>query len=81
MPKTLATEQGKEFALEALRQRREQSAKEKKIDNASLYAGSQMYFYCKSCGCLADKLPENYICLPKALCDECQALKDLGWLE
>jgi hypothetical protein len=40
-----------------------------------------MYFYCISCGGLADVLPESYIGRPSRLCKECQALKDLGWLE
>jgi len=82
MPTTaLATQMGKEFALQALLARREKSSKGKQIDNSSLCAGSPMYFYCKSCGGLADVLPESYISPPKKLCDECQALKDMGWLE
>ena len=78
---TLATEKGKEYALEQLKKRREKNAKEEKIDNASLHAGSPMYFYCTACGGLADTKPETYTDSPKKLCDECQALKDLGWLE
>ena len=72
----------KEERLEALRQRRAHPPKQ--IDNASLYAGSPMYYYCTSCGHVADKLPENWdpqFTRPKQLCDECQNLKDLGWLE
>ncbi len=76
-----ATTKGKDAALKALAERREENAKKKKIDNSSLHAGSLMYFYCKSCDGLADTLPESYISPPKKLCDECQALKDLGWLE
>jgi len=76
---SLATEQGKAYALNCLQQRREN--KPKQIDNGSLYAGSPMYFYCKSCGHLADTKPESYFTPPKKLCAECQALKDLGWLE
>lgn len=76
----LATQQGKEAALEALKERRANPPK--KIDNASLHAGSPMYFYCKSCGHLADTLPESYfLSTPKKFCDECSALKDIGWLE
>lgn len=48
----------------------------KQIDNASLYAGSPMYFYCKLCGHLADKLPESYISPPKKYCTDCKQLKD-----
>ena len=77
----VATANGKEAALLALRDRRKESAKEGyRIDNSSLPAGSPMYFYCISCGCVADVLPESYNCQPRKLCEECQALKDLGWL-
>jgi NAD-dependent SIR2 family protein deacetylase len=79
--KALATTKGRTFALAALAERRERSAKTGKIDNLSLYAGSPMYYYCKSCGGLADTLPECHISTPKSLCDECRALKDLEWLE
>ncbi len=51
----------------------------KQIDNASLYAGSPMYFYCISCGHLADTKPESYTTSPKRFCAECQAIKDAGW--
>jgi hypothetical protein len=76
---TAISEQGKEVALAALAERR--ANKPEKIDNASLPAGSEMYFYCKACGHLSDIKPESYITAVKKLCKECQALKDLGWLE
>ena len=70
----------KEERLRALEERRKN--KPEPIDNGSLYAGSPMYYYCISCGHLADEKPENwYRTLPAKLCPECQALKDLGWLE
>ena len=76
----LATTNGKEFALKALAERRKN--KTEQIDNSKLQAGAPLYFYCISCGCLADKLPENYFLRsPIKICKECQALKDLGWLE
>lgn len=78
---TLATEKGKEYALKQLKKRKEENAKKEKIDNASLYAGSPMYFYCTSCDVLSDVKPETYLDTPKTICDECKALKDLGWLE
>lgn len=78
---TLATTKGKELALAALKQRREENATVVQIDNSKLYAGSPMYFYCISCAGLADRLPESFTCTPKRLCEECQALKDMGWLE
>lgn len=76
---TLATTDGKEAATQALQARRE--SKPDQIDNASLPAGAPMYFYCISCGHLADTLPESYISPPRKLCEECRAMKDLGWLE
>jgi hypothetical protein len=82
MAETLATEKGKELALKALQERRDNPPE--KIDNSTLYAGSDMYYYCQSCGHLVDILPENWdprFTQPKRLCDECQALKNLGWLK
>ncbi len=78
----LATTKGKEVALAKLAQRRKENKSKKKINDARLPAGSDLHFYCISCDGLADVLPENYfISKPKKLCNECQALKDLGWLE
>ena len=75
----LATTHGKEFALAALEHRRKN--KPKQIDNASLYAGSPMYYYCYTCGHESDCLPEGHFDRPSHICGECQALKSLGWLE
>lgn len=51
-----------------------------KIDNASLYAGSPMYFYCKLCeGTIA--LPETFTCAVPTYCDPCELIKDMGWLK
>ena len=75
----LATEGGKEVALKALTDRR--FNKPEKIDNSALPAGAPMYYYCHSCGHLAAALPESHLERPPQLCDECQAMKDLGWLE
>ena len=77
--RALATTQGKEFALARLGERRANPPEQ--IDNGSLIAGSPMYFYCISCGWLADTKPESYLTPVRKLCRECQALKDLGWLE
>lgn len=76
---SVATELGKEYALAELTNRR--ANRPKQIDNSSLYAGSPMYFYCYSCGWLSDTKPESYRSIPSHTCKECQALKDLGWLE
>jgi hypothetical protein len=73
---SLATEQGKEYAIAQLKYRREH--KPEPIDNSKLPAYSPMYFPCISCGAYIS-VPENYLIRPQ-LCRECQALKDLGWL-
>lgn len=73
------TTQGKEAAVNALKERR--NSKPEQIDNSSLYAGSSMTFYCVSCGHVSDVVPEGYISPPAKLCGECKAMKDLGWLE
>jgi len=76
MPKTQSE---KEKALAALEKRK--ASKPEKINNASLYAGSPMYFYCRVCGHTSDVLPESFLGTPKRLCDECAYLKEMGWLE
>jgi hypothetical protein len=75
----MKTSQGKTTALEALEKRRQANKGRKRIDNGSLPAGAPMFFDCLTCG---DEMsfPESYVNRTK-LCDECQALKDVGWLE
>jgi formylmethanofuran dehydrogenase subunit E len=75
----LATEQGKKYALERLAERRTANAQKPVVDNASLPAGAPMYYRCKTCG-ETIVVPENWI-TRRILCVECDALKDLGWLE
>jgi hypothetical protein len=75
----LATERGREFAQERLAWRRAHPPVQ--IDNAALYAGMAMYFYCSAGGHVAEILPEDYLVRTRRLCAECQALKDCGWLE
>lgn len=52
----------------------------KRIDNASLYAGSPMYYYCKGCRCHVATLPELHISAPPRYCDPCKVLSDHGLL-
>lgn len=66
----------KTAAMAALKKRRAHPPKQ--IDNSRLYAGSPMYFYCVSCGHLADEKPESYLTPPKKLCADCQHMKDMG---
>ncbi len=71
----------KQQALEALAERKEASSKVKRINNADLYAGQPMYFYCGTCGVNHVKLPEDYITPPTRHCYQCQPILDNGWLE
>lgn len=74
-----ATTQGKVAAIKALANRRARNKDRKRVDNSRLPAGSPMYFDCISCG-QEMSVPEDYTTRAK-LCQECQALKDMDWLE
>ena len=76
----LATEQGKEHAVEELKKRRETNKDIERVNNRDLYAGSPMYYYCHECG-EEMILPESHTCPAPQLCDECKALKENGWLD
>jgi hypothetical protein len=52
--------------------------KGKQINNASLPAGSSMYYYCKFCGEHTETLPESHFGAAKTICDPCKALNDHG---
>lgn len=75
----METTKGKAAALKALKARRARNAKKPKIDNSSLPAGSPMFFDCLTCNAEI-VVPETYLYKPD-LCEECLALKKLGWLE
>ena len=63
-----------EDRLEALEQRRVDNIGEQ-IDNASLPAGSPMFYYCRCCGLHVATLPESwYEKPPPKACAECAAL-------
>ena len=67
----------KKELLAKLRERRANPPEQ--IDNASLYAGSPMFFYCLSCSGEII-VPEAWIFKPD-LCSECTRLQKLGWLD
>ncbi len=78
MPEGLIEEQ--KLAVEAFRKRREENDGKQK-DNSSLYAGSPMYYYCRYCYALTDKIPESdFTTTPKECCGDCKAMKEKGWL-
>lgn len=76
----VATQKGKVEALKALAERRkkyESSDWQKKTLDAP--AGAPMWFGCKACNAPIT-VSENYLTRPY-LCSECDALKELNWLE
>lgn len=75
----LLTEKGKAAALAGLAERRILNADRKLPDNASLPAGSPMYYRCIGCG--ADiVVHEGWLTKPDT-CRQCDALVRLGWME
>ena len=82
MPVSLATQQGKEFALLQLGKRREKNRDKEKPGSETPFG--PWFSYCISCGEEADRKYDRSSLLyfkMKDLCPECQAMKDLGWLE
>jgi len=67
-------------ALQALAKRRAKNKGQKKVDNASLVAGSQMYYYCRSCG-EEMALPEAHTCPVPLFCNACDGLRTKGLLK
>jgi hypothetical protein len=59
-------------------QKRKKRNKGNRIDNASLRAGSPMYFFCKYCDETTGVLPEGYMGTPRQVCTACQKLEELG---
>ena len=47
-----------------------------RIDNASLYAGSPMYYYCGECGAFITSLPECHSGPAPHTCNSCKKLED-----
>lgn len=50
-------------------------------DSEQLPAGSPIFVYCKHCGILIERLPEDYLFPPFHECSQCLGLKTQGWLE
>jgi RNA polymerase-binding transcription factor DksA len=68
-----------EAQLQALLKRRENNKNIKKVNNADLYAGSPMYYYCQSCDGEMS-LPESHLCAAPTLCSYCKELVESGLL-
>jgi hypothetical protein len=69
-----------EQRLRALLERREKNKNIVKKNNAALWAGSPMYYYCRSCD-EEMALPEAHTCAAPRLCRGCQALFNAGLLK
>jgi hypothetical protein len=48
------------------------------VNNASLYAGSPMYYYCKFCGVHTQTLPESHWGRPVTVCNPCGVMDSHG---
>jgi hypothetical protein len=74
-----------EFNLEVATEeffRRYQKYRGKQINNASLCAGSDMYYYCRACGILVATRPESWFGRsPARYCNACKILSDHGVLD
>lgn len=56
--------------------RKEENSKKKRVNNASLRAGSPMYYYCKYCGA-EDIKPECFNPRTDPIKDPCDACREL----
>jgi hypothetical protein len=74
------TEYAKEFALTQYVRRVVAARKTEHVKNESLLAGSPMFFYCRHCGILIERLPEDYLFTPYQICSQCKGLEEQGWL-
>jgi hypothetical protein len=70
----------KEAALRQFKRRRDFALKQENYNNEELPAGSPVYVYCKHCGILIERLPEDYLFPPFNECSQCAGLKQKGWL-
>lgn len=65
--------------LAGLTRRRREAKSIKKINNAMLYAGSPMHYYCKLCGLHAATLPECHTCPAPNYCAPCKTMIEAGF--
>ena len=71
----------KSEAISQYLRRRKASFQTGQIDNSALESGSCMFFYCKHCGILIDRLPEDYLFTPSNKCSQCVGLEKIDLLE
>lgn len=58
-------------------QRKEVNAHIERIDNSSLFAGSPMYYYCRTCGAQMVE-PESHPYPAPKFCDDCISEGQVG---
>jgi hypothetical protein len=71
-----------EKEIEAYKKRKEEYRGKQK-DNASLPAGSCMYYYCRHCGAMSDcRAESDFGGGPiQRVCDECRSLEKKGYFD
>lgn len=74
------TASGREMALRKLAERRATYKRLPEDYNAGLPAFSPMFYNCIGCNAIFS-LPEDWMPPRRQLCEECEALKTMGWLE
>lgn len=67
-------------ALAKLAERKEANKDIVHKNNGTLYAGSPMYYYCRSCN-HEMALSETHTCAAPMLCEDCKELKAKGWIK
>lgn len=78
------TVKGKAFALNELKKRRETKPDIiEEPDYVDVFDEYDVLFYCVACGHISDVKKVGILKFypGKLLCNECQALKEVGWLE
>lgn len=71
----------KEEAISQFIRRAKFAESHERYDNTKLPADSPVYVYCKFCGILIERLPEDYLFPPTTECSQCIGLKKQGWLD
>lgn len=66
------------LALEQFEKRKAAASEAPRMSNATLPAGSPMFYYCRFCGEHTETLPELHLSAPRTTCEPCQVLRDHG---
>jgi hypothetical protein len=71
----------KKTAIDQFVRRSNFAQKHEKYVNEDLPNGAPVYVYCRHCGIMIDRLPEDYLFTPYSQCSQCAGLQSQGWLE